>query len=365
MPELRSRRIAVTLDVAGCPNRCRHCWLGNPPNQRIPEDTVRWVVEQFREWIRPGETEPFAKPMIVMTWYREPDFAPNYRELWELERELSHEGQAARFELLSTWRLARDKGYAQWAREIGTQACQISFFGMEKNTDYFTRRRGSFRDSLVATERLLDVGIRPRWQLFLTQRVLPELEEFVGLIHSMGLDRRLRELGHEFEVFLQPVAPDGEAFHIEHLRPAVDVLSVVPGYLAEKTQRHHGASTLGECLGKAEGEWLAELLQENTPLASYPATLAFLVTPGLDVFSNLGEPMPWWKLGNLRLEGVDRIMRCFENDEPPGLYGSFHVPVSHLAQTYGRQNSLYLYTRQDLILRWLRMWGEAAWRPWP
>lgn len=362
MPAFRSQKIAVTLDMAGCPNRCRHCWLGNPPNQRMPEETVRWVVQQFREWIRPGESEPFAKPMTVMTWYREPDFAPNYRALWELEKELSDEGEAVRFELLSIWRLAKDESYAQWAHDIGTQACQISFFGMEKNTDYLTRRRDSFKDSLLATERLLAVGIRPRWQLFLTERMVPELEEFVGLIHSMELDTRVRELGHEFEVFLQPVAPDGEAFHIEHLRPTVDVLSSIPGYLAEKTKGYQDAPTLEACLGKAEGEWLDELLQENKPFATYPATLAFLVTPALDVFSNVGEPMPWWKLGNLRLEGVDRVMRCFENDQAPGLHGNFQVPVSHLAQRYGRQDSPYLYTREDLILRWLRMWGEDAWQ---
>lgn len=348
--------------MAGCPNRCRHCWLGNPPNRRVTEDTLRWVVKQFREWVRPGETEPFARPLVVQTWTREPDFAPNYRELWELEKELSDDGAAVRFDLLSIWRLARDEGYAGWARDVGTEVCQISFFGLEENTDHFTRRPGSFRDSLLATERLLEAGIRPRWQLFLTERVIPELEEFVALIHSMDLERRVRELGHEFEVFVHPVAPDGEAFRIEHLRPTVDVLSSIPGYLAEKTRHHCDTSTLEECLGKAESDWMDELLGEHDPLATYPDTLAFLVTPELDVFSNLGEPMPWWRLGSLRVEGVDRILSCFEKDEAPGLYGNFHVPVSQLARTYGRVDSRYIYTRGDLILRWLRMWGEDSWR---
>jgi hypothetical protein len=53
-------------------------------------------------------------------------------------------------------------------------------------------------------------------------------------------------------------------------------------------------------------------------------------------------------------------MHCFEHDETPGLYANFHVPVSQLAQAYGRTDSRYLYTtRGDLISRWLRMWGEA------
>lgn len=363
MPGFDSRNIAVLMDMAGCPNRCRHCWLGHPPNRRVPEDTLLWVVDQFRSWNRPGEQAPFAKPLTVMTWYREPDYAPNYRELWQLEKELSDPGAAARFELLSIWRLARDKDYARWARDIGTEVCQISFFGLEENTDYFTQRRGSFRDSLLATERLLEVGIRPRWQLFLTERLIAELDAFVALIHAMDLEKRVRLLGHEFEAFLHPIAPDGEAFYLEHLRPTADVLSCIPVYLAEKTEVYQDASTLQECLGKAEKDWIPELLEEHKPFAETPPTLAFMVTPELDVFSNLAEPMPWWKLGNLRTDGVGRIMQRFEDDEAPGLHVNFHVPVSELAQTYGRKDSQYLYTREDLILRWLRTWGEDHLRP--
>jgi hypothetical protein len=362
MPKIKSREIAVIMDMAGCPNRCKHCWLGHPPNRRVSEDTFRWVVKQFRDLIRPGQKRPFAKPLTAMTWYREPDYAPNYRELWELEKELSDKRSAKRFELLSIWRLARDQDYAQWASDIGTEICQISFFDLEETTDYFTGRHGSFNDSLLATERLVAVGIRPRWQLFLNKRLIPELESFVELIGILKLEKQVRDLGHEFEVFLHPIAPDGEAFNIEHLRPTVDVLSSIPSYLIEKTKDYLGASTLEECLGKAEQYWIAELSEESKPFATFPPTLAFMVTPELDVFSNLGEPMPWWRLGNLETDGMDKIMYRYENDEVLGLRVNFHIPVSQLAQEYGRKDSQYIYTRDDLILRWLRIWGEECWQ---
>lgn len=362
MPKIETREIAISMDMAGCPNRCRHCWLGHPPNRRASVDTFRWVVKQFRDWIRPGQKQPFIKALTAMTWYREPDYAPNYRELWELERELSDKGAAKRFELLSIWRLARDKSYAQWARDIGTEICQISFFGLEETTDYFTGRRGSFKDGLLATERLLEAGIRPRWQLFLNQRLIPELNAFVTLIQMMELENRVRDLGHEFEIFLHPIAPDGEAFNIEYLRPTVNVLSSIPDYLKERTQEYLEESSLEKCLGKAEKEWLAELSEEHEPFAAIPPALAFMVTPDLDVYSNLGEPMPWWRLGNLKMEGVDKLISCFENDGVPGLLVNFKIPISQLARMYGRKESRYIYTRDDLILRWLRMWGEDCWQ---
>ena len=142
MPALIPREIAVTVDMAGCPNRCRHCWLGRAPNGSVSEESLRWIVEQFRNYVHPRESTPYFRQMTVQTWYREPDFAPHYRRLWELEQELSDSGKALRFELASIWRLARDPDYAQWLKSLGTQTVQITFFGLEANTDYFTRRPG-------------------------------------------------------------------------------------------------------------------------------------------------------------------------------------------------------------------------------
>ena len=364
MAEFTSKKIVLAMDMAGCPNRCRHCWLGNPPNRHVPEETLRWVVKQFREWTT-CRGEGFPHSITAMTWYREPDFAPNYRYLWELEKELSDPGEAIRYELLSIWRLSHDTGYAQWAREIGTAVCQISFFGLEENTDNFTRRLGAFQDSLLATERLLQVGIRPRWQVFLTQRLLPDLEGFIDLINKLELETRVRDMGHEFEVFVHPIAPDGEAFTIEHLRPTAEIVSKIPAYLSQKTRQHHRVSSLEECLGKTEGEWIGKLYQEDQPYAVYPETLGFMVTPQLDVFSNIGEPMPWWRLGNLKTDSVETIIHRYENDQVPGLFAHFHIPISELARNFGRQGSHYLYTRDDLILRWLRLWGENTWKNRP
>ena len=53
-------------------------------------------------------------------------------------------------------------------------------------------------------------------------------------------------------------------------------------------------------------------MHENRPYANYPDTLAFMVTPEMDVFSNVEEPMEWWRLGNLDRDGLDSIMDAFE-----------------------------------------------------
>lgn len=359
MAQFRARKFALSFDVAGCPNRCRHCWIGNPRNGQLSEDTVRGVVRDFRAWLAASGHAETLQPVVVHTWFREPDFALDYPALWELEKELSDDGAAERFELLSIWRLARDEGYARWARDIGTEACQVTFFGTEQTTDYFARRKGYFRDSVRATEPLLDAGIRPRWQVILTRRGAPELGELVGLMESLRLEERVRALGSDFAVFLNTPTSTGEAYLIEDERPTPETLEVVPTYLAEQTKKHFGVSSLAECLGKPEREWIPELLADEGPLAEYPGTLASMVTPDLDVYPNMGEVAPWWRLGNLREEGFDVVMHRFQNDETPGLWANFHVPVSQLAKEFGRVDSDCIYGRGDLVQKWLRQWAEG------
>lgn len=57
MPPIDTDTIGVALDMQGCPNRCRHCWLSHEAvsNRRMSEDDLRWVVERFRTFRVQGE----------------------------------------------------------------------------------------------------------------------------------------------------------------------------------------------------------------------------------------------------------------------------------------------------------------------
>jgi len=40
----------VMVDMAGCPNRCRHCWLGSHKNGNMTVEDFRSIAEQFKNW---------------------------------------------------------------------------------------------------------------------------------------------------------------------------------------------------------------------------------------------------------------------------------------------------------------------------
>jgi len=322
----------------------------------MSEDDLRWVAAQFRTFREAGAAGPRWPAIEVSSWWREPDYSDDYRHLHDLERELSTIAASRwTYELLSVWRAARDPEYPRWAFAMGTRVCQITFFGMEATNDWFHRRRGAFPDALAATERLLEAGIRPRWQLIFTKRLLSGLASLLALADGMHLRERCEALGGPFVIFLNCPSPDGNAFEMEHLRPTVRDLDRVPAWLREASEAH-----LGRALGETERALMARLGADDAPVGGVPPRLWFEVTPDLDVYTNVAAPLLWFRLGNLRQDGVARVVEAFENDHTIGLQAQYHVPLSELARRFGRPRGQRIYSEGDLKARWVRCYCEEA-----
>ena len=43
----KSGRLVACLDMAGCPTRCKHCWLGSAPNGHMAADDLRYLLRRF------------------------------------------------------------------------------------------------------------------------------------------------------------------------------------------------------------------------------------------------------------------------------------------------------------------------------
>jgi len=341
--------LGVMADMAGCPNRCRHCWLGSHMNGSMIIDDFRDIASRFKNWR--DENGEGIREFSFFSWWREPDFCNNYRELWQLEQELSSPGQARRFELLSIWRLARDESYAKWAATLEPKVCQITFFGMEENTDWGMRRKGAYRDNLLAVERLLDVGIAPRWQLFITKPCLGELDKFTGLIYELDLFKRSEAVGHKFEVFIGGISPEGNGYDLEGVRIDESDTALIPQELISICREGI------DMLGQPEYVLIDSLLHNDSPpniSANFPCVA---VNADYDVYPNIAEPTEWWRLGNLKTDGVDNIIKAYRDETTPGMKMNREVPISELARRYGNNHSKMLYDKNDLICRWLHQWG--------
>lgn len=341
--------LGVMVDMAGCPNRCRHCWLGSHRNGNISIEEFKSIAGQFKNW-RDENGRGIAE-FGFFSWWREPDYRDDYRQLWDLEQQLSSPGRAQRFELLSTWRLARDESYAKWASALPPKACQITFFGMEENTDWFMRRKGAFSDQLLATERCLQAGIAPRWQLFLTKRCLKELDGFLRLICKLELHKRCEAIGQKFEVFLGGMSPEGNGYEVEDIRLEENDLESLPKELTSICREGI------ERLGKPECQLLEDLYTEDSPPGMSTNLFSLSINADFDVYPNIAEPAKWWRLGNLKTDGADKIIKRYRDETTPGMTANRTVPLCKLAKKYGVPDSTKIYNRDDLICRFMHQWG--------
>ena len=341
--------LGVMVDMAGCPNRCRHCWLGCHKNGNMHMDDFRDIAEQVKNWR--DENDQGIRELGFFSWWREPDYRQDYRALWELEQELSSLGRAQRFELLSIWRLAHDESYGKWAATLPTRVCQITFFGMEENTDWGTRRRGAFKDNLLATERLIEAGIAPRWQLFITKRCLGELDEFLRLIYKLDLHKCCEAIGQKFEVFIGGISPEGNGYALEDIRVEESDLLRIPKELRNICREDT------DLLGQPEYILVDALLQEESPSNLSANMPSLSVNADYDVFPNIAEPTAWWRLGNLKSDGIDVVIKAYRDETTPGMRANRGIPLRLLAQRYGDKSSKKLYSKDDLLCRWLHQWG--------
>lgn len=337
--------LSVMADMAGCPNRCRHCWLGCHKNGKMSIDNLRDIAAQFRAWH--DENGHAINKLGFFSWWREPDFRDDYRELWQLEQELSSPEQAKRFELLSVWRLARDESYAPWAATLEPTSCQITFFGMQENTDWGTRRRGAFADNLLATQRLLAAGIAPRWQLFITKKCLHELDDFLRLIYKLELHKRCEEIGQTFEVFIGGISPEGNGHALVDLFVDEDDVANIPRELINICREGL------DLLGQPEHILMQAMLHDNTAPNLQANMHALAVNADFDVFPNTAEPTPWWCLGNLKRDGADKILRAYRDETTPGMQVNRNTPIAELAQQFGNPTGKTLFHRSDLLSKWL------------
>ena len=325
---MKSRSLSLAVDLYGCPNRCLHCWLGHMPNRPMEPGADEWIVERFRL---------FFDRIAFYSWLREPDYCPDYRARWERDKALSVNAVPQRFELASFWRLARDPDYVGFLRELGVKRVQLTFFGLEQTTDRCVGRKGAFRELLRATDILLENGICPRWQGFINEENREELVELLHLSEKLGLSRRCEEAGGSFRFFVHEGSCEGEnrkRYPIRICREHVPE-ELLPYYL-----------DLGSVRSEAElcGKWKDDPSHVRFPQEE---ERVLYVSNTYELFFNYTHMRPEWRIGNLKLDPTEELMRRIEEEDTPALRAAREITLGELARRYGDLSSQRLFSEDD------------------
>ena len=350
------KHLIVSLDMRGCPNRCRHCWLGHMPNPHLSMDDLREVAAAFRLLTQEFEIEG---------WYREPDYMDDYRALWALESELST-FKMPHFELCSFYRLVRDNSYAPWLYAQGVREVQLTLFGGEEMTDFYVGRPGAYGELMQSLDILLQNGIAPRIQVFVNRQTLKELPLIERLLAEKQLDARCQALGRAFHFFLHTGSCDGANAQYYGDWLTVEDVERIPPRLLQRSMAYLNANTPADIFGQPEADLLAALKDDCSTVDLWRDQVNFVqnapvlfVDGQLNAYPNYTAPGPDWCLGNVRTDGAEAILRAYQQNASRGQRVLSTVPACKLARM-GDPNSRRLFGREDYICFLVRRYLDGA-----
>ncbi len=316
-------QLNLVVDMYGCPNRCLHCWLGHMPNRTLPDGTDRFIVDYFR---------PFFGRIAYYSWMREPDFCDDYRERWLKDIAVSVNAVPQRFELASFWRIARDGAYIPFLKEVGVKKVQITLFGLNETQDRYVGRKGAFDEVMLATRRLIEGGIVPRWQCFINEENIREIEEVYALYRQIKA-----ESCPEMEFFVHEGSCDGENRKLYNIRINK---KDIPAELILVFLGHDKLLTERECCALLENDFSSPSYHNEDEIVLY-------VSNKYDVyfnFTNMSEP---WVIGNLKTTPMDELVSMIVNENTPAMIKGRQTSWAELVRLYGDKNSEKAFDLED------------------
>jgi len=291
------------------------------------EDDLRFMAETFR---------PFAKELKISSWYREPDFSDNYRQLWNLENALSTKKTKPHDELMSIWRAARDPGYVPWLAQLGLKKCQLSLFGGEALTDKYTGRRGAYQDILRSIELLKKNGIAPRLQAFVNQETIGEMSHIDELISFYNIEYAFAHQG--------TCVPK-----LYDLWPTLATLEQMPPKLTAYSLKHWNVKSLNEIFGKPEAKLYQKFCDSNDTKSFVTDKPVFFIDRNWDVHPNISAPEAHWRMGNLRHDNAQAVIERYLNNSSPAQAVRHNKPLSEIVHACGNPDGQGLFGQSDYI----------------
>ncbi len=346
--EVKFKKLSLCLDMYGCPNRCRHCWLGHSPNGHMTADDLTEIAAKFK---------PYAREFEIDSWYREPDFKDNYKELWELRKQLSDK-ITPHFELISVWRIVRDDEYVKWLVSLGLSKAQLTLFGGENTTDYYTGRKGAYREILQAIDILIENKISPRIQVFVNKANIDELPLVEKLILENNLPERCAAFGGEFTCFVHQGSCDGENAKLYDVRVTQDDLKKIPPMLSDYTLKHFHAKNLNEVFGQTERELYQKLITDTSTGSFVVDSPVLFVDNAYNVYPNISTPVSYWCLGSLKESGAEKILQNYLSGKSVAQTVRREIPFCEIVKRCGDPNSLRLFDKQDYVEYLLNQYCE-------
>jgi hypothetical protein len=341
-------KISIAFDVYGCPQACKHCWLGPQKNGNLTfHDALAHFKalrsEQSRDRYYQAEIEYFGPD------FREPHFGSNYKTEYAISDEINRTQYDIdrQFELVSLWRLTRDDSYAQWCKDRGINRAQLKVFGGKTADDYFIGRQNAHEEILLAAEVLIAHDIVPRFQIYLNRMGIASLANFMATLNAAGIMSKIRDLGEEPNIHCMTFDSSGNGYTNHQYRIESADIAKIPDKLLERSAAHFGKPIEFH----TEEELASQILEDGDgPLYPTKHWLWFLIDQKMDVYPNFQSMEPEWKIGNFHHDSWQHIIESYVENTNMGLKTLFGMTKHEIVRKNFEREKYKVYMNESDLL---------------
>ena len=207
-------------------------------------------------------------------------------------------------------------------------------------TDKYVGRKGAYQELMKATRILLDNGISPRWQFFINMENKDEILSQVELGKSMGIE----------EIFVHEGSCDGNNAKLYDIRIEKDA---IPEELKPYYLDYDSLMTEAECCALLKGG-------KETFVPHNQKDIVLNIASDLNVYFNFTNPSPAWRLGNLKEDPIDVVVRRAVEENVPALLLAKAMPLGRLVLKYGNSESNKAFFLDDYKMYLLNRYLDDA-----
>ena len=320
---MSGKKLILAADMYGCPNRCLHCWIGHMPNRKTEEGADRFIVDYFF---------PYFESIEFYSWLREPDFCDDYKDRWEKDKALCKNAVPERFELASFYRIVRDDGYIPFLSSVGVKKVQLTFFGLKELQDRYVGRKGAYEEIMLATDRLIDGGMVPRWQCFINEENKDDIVKIYGIAEDIRKNRC-----KDLEFFVHEGSCEGENRRLYPIRITKQNIppELIPVYLD-----YDKILTERKCCEILEND-------ETNPDFKVGDEITLYISNEYDVYYNFTHMTKPWVIGNLKKDDPETLVKNVMSGNTPALNKAKQCVWSELVRRYGDKTSERVFSSGD------------------
>lgn len=158
--------IGLFLNVTGCVNRCKHCYLPENIFKFKTFEEIKEIIDNYAKVLK----RPSLTKSAYLYFHDEPTTHPKIISILEYMR--SKEIKYASSLSTNGFGICRRKDWKEILaafKKVGTRRLHLALFGEREYHDWFVGRNGAF-DTIVETSRRgKEMGYSIVWSLFLTK----------------------------------------------------------------------------------------------------------------------------------------------------------------------------------------------------